>query len=68
MHDLKVTGLRPGKRQLLLLSLESTETHIRVGKAQVHGICARVTDLFIASKEKMFKKRSFDDPRPISLK
>ena len=44
MHDIKVTRLRPGKRQLLLLSLETTATRIRVGKAQVHGICAHVTD------------------------
>ena len=52
VHDLKVTRLRLGKRQLLLLSLETTETC----RCLVFARTLRI--LFIASNKKMFKKRS----------
>ena len=68
MHDLKVTRLQPGKRQLLLLSRAKRQQRVRVGNAQVHGLRAPYRFCLLLPRKKMFKKRSFDDPRPISLR
>ena len=49
MHDLKVTRLRPGKRQYCR---SKRQKRVRVGNVQVHGLVARVTDFVYCIQEK----------------